>query len=64
MTATLQADNASGRPILLRVDYSGGHGLIGATKSKAEELTADEYSSCSGTWASRTSSPRSRPKHS
>jgi prolyl oligopeptidase len=44
MTATLQADSASGRPILLRVDYSGGHGLIGATKSQAAELAADEYS--------------------
>ena len=44
MTATLQADSSSGRPILLRVDYAGGHGLIGATKSQAEELTADEYS--------------------
>jgi prolyl oligopeptidase len=43
MTATLQADSASGRPILLRVDYSGGHGLIGATKSQGAELAADEY---------------------
>jgi prolyl oligopeptidase len=44
MAATLQADSGSGRPILLRVDYSGGHGLIGATKSQAAELIADEYS--------------------
>jgi prolyl oligopeptidase len=44
MAATLQADNTSGRPILLRVDYSGGHGLIGATKSQGAELSADEYS--------------------
>ena len=44
MAATLQADNADARPILLRVDYAGGHGLIGATTSQAEELTADEYS--------------------
>jgi prolyl oligopeptidase len=43
MTATLQADSASGRPILLRVDYVGGHGLIGATKAQAAELGADEY---------------------
>lgn len=44
MTATLQADSGSGRPILLRVDYSGGHGLIGATKAQGAELAADEYS--------------------
>ena len=44
MAATLQADTTSGRPILLRVDYAGGHGLIGATKSQGAELGADEYS--------------------
>ncbi len=44
MAATLQADNAGKRPILLRVDYAGGHGLIGATKAQGAELSADEYS--------------------
>jgi prolyl oligopeptidase len=44
MAATLQADSASGKPILLRVDYAGGHGLIGATKSQAADTAADEYS--------------------
>jgi prolyl oligopeptidase len=44
MAATLQAYSGGDRPILLRVDYSGGHGLIGATKSQGAELTADEYS--------------------
>ncbi len=43
MAATLQADSGSGRPILLRVDYAGGHGLIGATKAQGAELAADEY---------------------
>jgi prolyl oligopeptidase len=43
MAATLQAYSGSGHPILLRVDYSGGHGLIGATKSQGAELSADEY---------------------
>ncbi len=43
MTAALQAANAGSKPILLRVDYVGGHGLIGATKSQAAELSADEY---------------------
>ncbi len=44
MAATLQADTAGTAPILLRVDYEGGHGLIGATKSQAAVLAADEYS--------------------
>ncbi len=44
MAATLQDANAGPRPILLRVDYNGGHGLIGGTKSQAVDLAADEYS--------------------
>ena len=44
MAATLQADSGSGKPVLLRVDYAGGHGLIGATKAQGAELAADEYS--------------------
>ncbi len=44
MAATLQDANAGPRPILLRVDYNGGHGLIGGTKSQAVDLSADEYS--------------------
>lgn len=43
MAAVLQADSASGKPVLLRVDYEGGHGLIGATKRQAAILVADEY---------------------
>ncbi len=43
MAATLQADSASGKPILFRVDYEGGHGRIGASKSQAAELVTDEY---------------------
>jgi len=44
MAATLQAATTSDRPILVRVDYDGGHGLIGGTKAQAVALTADEYS--------------------
>ncbi len=44
MAARLQAATASGKPILLRVDYQGGHGGVGATKSQMEELTADQWS--------------------
>lgn len=43
MAATLQAATASSRPILLRVDYDGGHGLIGGGRSQAVELSADVY---------------------
>lgn len=41
MTARLQAATISGKPILLRVDYAGGHGGIGATERQAEERFAD-----------------------
>ena len=43
MAATLQNDTASGKPILLRVDYEGGHGLIGGGRTQAVALAADEY---------------------
>jgi prolyl oligopeptidase len=43
MTARLQAATASGKPILLRVDYEAGHGF-GSTKSQTEEELADEMS--------------------
>jgi len=44
MVARLQAATASGKPVLLRVDYQGGHGGVGATKSQMEELAADQWS--------------------
>jgi prolyl oligopeptidase len=44
MTARLQAATASGKPILLRVDYAGGHGEMGATRAQANEQLADEWS--------------------
>jgi prolyl oligopeptidase len=44
MTARLQAANASGKPILLRVDYAGGHGMMGATSDQANQQLADEWS--------------------
>ena len=43
MAAALQAATTSGKPILLRVDYEGGHGGIGATKRQAAVIAADEY---------------------
>ncbi|HEY6293819.1 MAG TPA: prolyl oligopeptidase family serine peptidase [Terriglobia bacterium] len=44
MAARLQAATASGKPVLLRVDYQGGHGLIGGTRSQLDELVADQWS--------------------
>lgn len=44
MAARLQTATGSKKPVLLRVDYEGGHGTIGGTKAQAEELLADQYS--------------------
>jgi prolyl oligopeptidase len=43
MAARLQAATASGRPVLLRVEYKGGHG-IGETKTQRQEEFADAWS--------------------
>ena len=42
MTARLQADSRSGKPVLLRVNYDEGHGF-GSTKVQRDELLADKY---------------------
>jgi len=44
MAARLQAATASGKPVLLRVEYQGGHGTIGGTRAQAQELLADQWS--------------------
>jgi prolyl oligopeptidase len=44
MTARLQAATSSGKSVLLRVDYGGGHGLIGATLPQVQEARADSWS--------------------
>jgi prolyl oligopeptidase len=44
MTARLQADTSSGKPVLLRVDYDAGHGGIGATKTQHTALLTDQFS--------------------
>ena len=44
MTARLEAATASGKPVLLRVDFAGGHGIIGATREQRYEQFADEWS--------------------
>ncbi|HEY4997659.1 MAG TPA: prolyl oligopeptidase family serine peptidase, partial [Usitatibacter sp.] len=42
MAARLQAATTSGRPVLLRVDAAGGHG-VGATRAQRDEERADIY---------------------
>jgi prolyl oligopeptidase len=41
MAARLQAATASGKPVLLRIDYDAGHGY-GSTKKQQYELRADQ----------------------
>jgi prolyl oligopeptidase len=43
MTAKLQADTSSGRPVLFRVEFDAGHG-IGSTRTQRDAETADEFS--------------------
>jgi prolyl oligopeptidase len=42
-TARLQRATASGRPILLRVDYDAGHGFLASSRQQSEQLLTDEY---------------------
>ncbi|MGO9084622.1 MAG: prolyl oligopeptidase family serine peptidase [Terriglobales bacterium] len=44
MAAQLQAATSSGKPVLLRVEYEGGHGEIGGTEKQLRERLADEWS--------------------
>ncbi|HLJ73469.1 MAG TPA: prolyl oligopeptidase family serine peptidase [Thermoanaerobaculia bacterium] len=44
MAAQLQASTSSNKPVLLRVEYEGGHGGIGGTEKQRQERTADEDS--------------------
>ena len=44
MTARLQAATTSGKPVLLRVEYEGGHAGIGGTEKQLQEKLADEWS--------------------
>jgi prolyl oligopeptidase len=43
--AAEQAATASGKPVLLRIDFQGGHG-IGASRKQREAEYADEFSFC------------------
>jgi hypothetical protein len=48
MAARLQASTSSGKPVLLRVEYEGGHGGIGGTESKRGSLWPTNTRSCCG----------------
>jgi prolyl oligopeptidase len=39
--ARLQAATSSGKPVLLRVDYDAGHGLLGSSRAQAQAFTTD-----------------------
>ena len=41
MTARLQAATSSGKPVLLRVNYQGGHDSMGGTETELREKLAD-----------------------
>ncbi len=42
MAARLQAGSSSGKPVLLRVETQGGHG-IGSTRHQLDEELADKF---------------------
>jgi len=44
MAARLRAATSSQKPVLLRVDFAGGHGGMGGTKKQNQESLADEFS--------------------
>lgn len=44
MAARLQAATSSHKPVLLRVDYQGGHNVIGGTEKQVQETDADMWS--------------------
>jgi prolyl oligopeptidase len=44
MAARMQAATTSGKPVLLRVDFAGGHGGMGGTQKQHHEVMADEWS--------------------
>lgn len=44
MTARLQRATSSGKSVLFRVDFAGGHGALAATRGQANEQLADEWS--------------------
>jgi prolyl oligopeptidase len=44
MAARMQAATSSGKPVLLRVNYHGGHNVIGGTEAQTQRVFADQFS--------------------
>jgi len=44
MAARMQAATSSGKPVLLRVNYHGGHQIIGGTEAQTQRVFADQWS--------------------
>jgi len=44
MAARMEAPSSSGKPVFLRVDFEGGHGMMDATRQQVYEQLADEMS--------------------
>jgi prolyl oligopeptidase len=42
MAARLQAASTSGKPVLLRLEFAGGHG-VGSTRTQRQEQAADKW---------------------
>ena len=42
--ARLRRASSSGRPVLMRVDYDAGHGMMAASRGQAVALLTDEFS--------------------
>jgi prolyl oligopeptidase len=42
--ARLQYSTSSGRPVLMRVDYDAGHGMLAASRAQVIALRTDEFS--------------------
>ena len=58
LAARLQAATASGKPVLLRVDYDAGHGFIDATQRQREVWLADDLAF----WLWQSGDPAFQPK--
>jgi prolyl oligopeptidase len=61
LTARLQAATSSGKPVLLRVDYAGGHGGVGGTERQHQESRADAMSFLLWQFGAPDFQPKIRP---
>ena len=59
MAARLLAATASGKPVLLRIDYDAGHGGVGTTQNQRNEQQADIFAFLLEQLGTREASPSS-----